>query len=156
MNEILEAKIRELPGEIMDTMDTTKDRLTVMHDALYKVIVVGNTAVGKTSLIWRMKTNDYSEDHETTIGVENARFEMLLGDQYHIKLQLWDTAGQESFRSITRMFYKDSNAIIVCFSLIKRSSFDSLEEWMKEIDTHADSSKLIKYLVGNCADEVDL
>ena len=54
------------------------------------------------------------------------------------------------------MFYKDSNAIIVCFSLIKRSSFDSLEEWMKEIDNHADSSKIIKYLVGNCADEVDL
>ena len=86
MNEILEAKIRELPGEILDTMDTTKDRLTVMHDALYKVIVVGDTAVGKTSLLWRMKTNDYTEDHETTIGVENARFEMMLGDQYHIKL----------------------------------------------------------------------
>ena len=93
MNEILEAKIRELPGEILDIMDTTKERLTVMHDLLYKVIVVGDTSVGKTSLLWRMKTNQYTEEHETTIGVENAKFEMLLGDQNHTKLQLWDTAG---------------------------------------------------------------
>ena len=93
MNEILEAKIRELPGEILDIMDTTKERLTVMHDLLYKVIIVGDTAVGKTSLLWRMKTNEYNDDHETTIGVENAKFEMLLGDQNHTKLQLWDTAG---------------------------------------------------------------
>ena len=93
MNEILEAKIRELPDEILDIMDTTKERLTVMHDLLYKVIIVGDTAVGKTSLLWRMKTNEYNDDHETTIGVENAKFEMLLGDQNHTKLQLWDTAG---------------------------------------------------------------
>ena len=155
MNEILEAKIRELPGEILDIMDTTKERLTVMHDSLYKVIVVGDTAIGKTSLLWRLKTKEYTDEHETTIGVENSKFEMLLGDQIHTKLQLWDTAGQESFRSITRMFYKDSDAIIVCFSLLKRESFESLEEWMNEIDRHADSSKIIKYLVGNCADQVE-
>ena len=86
MNEILEAKIRELPGEIIDILDTTKERLTVMHDCLYKVIVVGDTAIGKTSLLWRLKTKDYTDEHETTIGVENSKFEMLLGDQIHTKL----------------------------------------------------------------------
>ena len=65
---------------------------------------------------------------------------------------MWDTAGQENFRSITRLFYKDSDAIIICFSLTSRESFENLTEWIKDIDKNTDSSNMIKYLVGNCAD----
>ena len=116
------------------------------------MIVVGDPGVGKTALLHRLKTNQYACDHASTIGVVSAKFEMLLQDESHVKLQLWDTAGQEKFRSITRLFYKDSDAIVVCFSLASRESFSNLTEWLKEIDSHADRSHMVKYLVGNCAD----
>ena len=129
--------------------------MTVSYDSLFKVIVVGDAAVGKTSLLHRLKTNRYAEEHASTIGVVNSRFEMMLEESSHVKLQLWDTAGQENFRSITRLFYKDSDAIIVCFSLASRQSFENLTEWIDEIDRYTDTANMVKYLVGNCADAKD-
>ena len=116
------------------------------------MIVVGDPAVGKTALLHRLKTNQYACENASTIGVVSGKFEMLLQEEFHVKLQLWDTAGQEKFRSITRLFYKDSDAIIICFSLASRESFVHLPEWLKEIEEHRDSAKMVKYLVGNCAD----
>ena len=69
----------------------------------------------------------------------------------HIKLQIWDTAGQESFRSITRLFYQESDAVLVCFDITNRKSFESVREWLVEIENHT-KEDIIKYLVGNFAD----
>ena len=72
----------------------------------------------------------------------------------HVKLQIWDTAGQESFRSITRLFYKDSDAVFVCFDITSRKSFESLESWLIEVNNNT-SHNLVRYLVGNFADLED-
>ena len=84
MDVALEAKINGLPGQILD--NDTSTRMSINYDMLYKVIVVGDTAVGKTSLLHRLRTNNFSKDHETTIGVDNHKFEMYLEDKTHVKL----------------------------------------------------------------------
>ena len=76
---------------------------------------------------------------------------MIMRSKTHVKLQIWDTAGQESFRSITRIFYKGSHAVFIVFDITNRKSFESVQEWQKEIENNADSD-VIKYLVGNFAD----
>ena len=92
MNEELKARIDAVPGRVLES-DTSNQRLTVTHDSLYKVIVVGDPGVGKTALLRRLKTNQYACDHASTIGVVSSKFEMMLQDESHVKLQLWDTAG---------------------------------------------------------------
>lgn len=77
-------------------------------DALFKTIVIGDTGVGKSCILNRITQDVFEEDHNVTIGVEFGNFNMLFKDKLNIKLQIWDTAGQESFRSITRTFYKGS------------------------------------------------
>ena len=76
---------------------------------------------------------------------------MIMRGKTHIKLQIWDTAGQESFRSITRLFYQESDAVLICFDITSRSSFDSVREWLVEIENHT-KEDIIKYLIGNFAD----
>ena len=79
---------------------------------------------------------------------------MLIDESYHVKLQIWDTAGEEKFGSITRLFYKDSDAVIVCFNLSERNSFKNLPKWMKDINQNTESDSIVKYLVGTHSDIV--
>ena len=126
----------------------------IEHDYLFKVIVVGDASVGKTTLLHRLQTKEYSGYTKATVGVEHQKFEMILDGVSHVKLQIWDTAGEEKFGSITRLFYKDSDAIVVCFNLTDRSSFDNLPKWMNEINQNTQGDLVIKYLVGTCSDLV--
>ena len=81
----MKAKIDALEGYVLEN-DTSSQRLTVVHDQLHKVIVVGDPGVGKTALLHRLKTNEYAQDNPSTIGVVSSKFEMLLKDEYHVKL----------------------------------------------------------------------
>ena len=89
-----------------------------------------------------------------TIGVEFGNYSMIVKDKHIIKLQIWDTAGQESFRSITRIFYKESHAVILVFDITTEESFDHVSEWYNEISNNAGKDVLI-YLVGNFCDMED-
>jgi small GTP-binding protein len=73
-----------------------------------------------------------------TIGVEFGNYAMVLNNEALIKLQIWDTAGQESFRSITRIFYKGSHAVMLVFDITTRESFNSIRNWQKEIENNAE------------------
>jgi small GTP-binding protein len=128
------------------------------HDAVWKVIIIGDTGVGKSCMISKLIQNVFKGEHNVTIGVEFGNYGMVIrkedGSESLIKLQIWDTAGQESFRSITRIFYKGSQAIIVVFDITSRESFESVRTWQGEIENNADEDVLI-YLVGNFADQLD-
>ncbi len=93
----------------------------------------------------------FKSEHNVTIGVEFGNFGMVMRGKTHIKLQIWDTAGQESFRSITRLFYQESDAVLVCFDITNRKSFEDVREWLVEIENHT-KEDIIKYLIGNFAD----
>ena len=86
-----------------------------------------------------------------TIGVEFGNYVMRIDNQHIIQLQIWDTAGQESFRSIIRIFYKGSHAVVLCYDICSAESYESARQWKEEIENNADRDVLV-YLIGNRAD----
>ena len=98
-----------------------------------------------------MKTGEFEEEHNVTVGVEFIDYTLVLNGDDGVKLQVWDTAGQEQFRAITRSFYKDSDAVFIVFSMINKQSFDSLQNWVNDVDNNA-KENVVKYLVGNFSD----
>ena len=85
------------------------------------------------------------------MGVEFINYGLVLNETDGVKLQVWDTAGQENFRAITRLFYKDSDAVFMTFSITSRKSFESLKNWLQDLNDNT-RQNLVKYLVGNFSD----
>jgi small GTP-binding protein len=139
-------------------LDSRSEMLTVsfliekmFHDSSFKIIIVGESDVGKTSVIESHdRTVPFEEDYSiSTIGVS---FKEISIDE--TVLQIWDTAGQERFQSITPAFYRGSHAIVVCFDLTNRMSFKKVEKWMKSISDHNEKEKChLILLVGNKCDK---
>ena len=147
MDKQVQDKIADLNHELIKVSEDQE----IQHDALFKVIVIGNTGVGKSCILARLIQNTFNDMHNVTIGVEFGNYVMRIDDQYVIQLQIWDTAGQESFRSITRIFYKGSHAVILVYDITSYESYEAVREWKREIENNADRDVLV-YLVGNRVD----
>ena len=119
-------------------------------DALFKIIIIGDSGVGKSCFLLQFTEGDFKEDHNVTIGVEYGAKVLSVAGK-NIKLQIWDTAGQESFRAITRTFYRNANGVILMYDLTRVESFNSLVDWLKEVKQNSDPDVAI-YLVGNMSD----
>jgi len=124
------------------------------YDYLYKVVVIGDSGVGKTNIITRFTTNEFIVENKATIGVEFGHAEFKLADGIKIKVQIWDTAGQERFRAITRGYYKGAHGALVVFDITKAITFRNVEKWITELQEFADSDIVIM-LVGNKTDLKD-
>ena len=98
--------------------------------------------------------NEFKLEHQVTIGVEFGSFVIKL-DGKIVKLQIWDTAGQESFRSITRIFYRGANCVFLCYDITRQETFNNVQDWLKEIKQHA-TQDVVVYLIGNRVDQEDL
>ena len=94
--------------------------------------------------------NDFKVEHQVTIGVEFGAFVVKI-DEKLLKLQIWDTAGQESFRSITRIFYRGAHCVFLTYDITREETFSNILEWLKEVKNHANSDILL-YLIGNRSD----
>lgn len=103
---------------------------------LFKMILVGDSGVGKTSFLKRYTDETFETDYITTIGVD-FKIKTALVDGDVVKLQLWDTAGQERFSSITKNYYRGAHGIIVMFDLTNKSSFESIKDWLRKIQENA-------------------
>jgi Ras-related protein Rab-1A len=123
------------------------------YDYLFKVLIIGNSGVGKSCLLLRFAEDMFSDNYISTIGVD-FKIRKIELEGKSIKLQIWDTAGQERFRTITQSYYRGSNGIIVVYDITDRESFDQVQHWMSEIDAHA-SADVCRLLVGNKADLQD-
>lgn len=123
------------------------------YDYLFKVLIIGNSGVGKSCLLLRFAEDMFSDNYISTIGVD-FKIRKLELDGKSIKLQIWDTAGQERFRTITKSYYRGSNGIVVVYDITDRESFEQVQHWMSEIDAHA-SADVCRLLVGNKADLED-
>lgn len=106
--------------------------------------------MGKSCLSLKFTDDKYHPEHEATLGVEFASKNVKLGD-YVIKIQIWDTAGQESFKSITRSYYKGSIVALIVYDITKRDSFENVSKWLQEIRSHS-HEKVEVVLIGNKSD----
>lgn len=106
------------------------------YDHLFKLLLVGDSGVGKSSMITRFTDDSFSESYLTTIGVD-YKIRMILVNDKNVKLQIWDTAGQERFRTITSTYYRGSNGIFVVFDISYKDSFENVEKWLDEVRKNA-------------------
>lgn len=117
---------------------------------LFKYIIIGDTGVGKSCLLLQFTDKRFQPVHDLTIGVEfGARLVTI--DQQQIKLQIWDTAGQESFRSITRSYYRDAAGALLVYDITRRESFNHLSRWLEEARQNGNPNMTIM-LIGNKSD----
>lgn len=96
------------------------------QEVLFRVIIVGDTGVGKSCLLMRYSEDSFKEQHSVTIGVEFGTKNFMI-ENHPVKLQIWDTAGQESFRSITRSFYRRADGVFLVYDTTARHTFENCE-----------------------------
>ncbi|XP_044538642.1 ras-related protein Rab-2A-like [Gracilinanus agilis] len=117
---------------------------------LFKFIIIGDTGVGKSCLLLQFTDKRFQPVHDLTIGVEfGARFITI--DDKQIKLQIWDTAGQETFRSITRSYYRGAAGALLMYDITQRNTFNHLTTWLEDVLQHS-SSNMVVMLIGNKSD----
>ena len=119
------------------------------YDYLYKILLIGNSSVGKSSIFSRYVDNSYSDLSVSTIGVD-FKIKTLKINNKIVKLQIWDTNGQERFRTITNSYYRNSHGILVVFDITDRKSFTELRNWLNDADRYTENA--CKILVGNKCD----
>ena len=119
-------------------------------ESLFKILLLGDSGVGKSCIIIRYIENNFSNNLMNSIGVD-FKLKNIEIDSKKIKLQIWDTAGQERFKTITTSYYKGAHAILVVFDITDRDSFDHVRNWMADIDKFAKEG-VLRILVGNKCD----
>ena len=120
------------------------------YEQLYKIIIIGDSGVGKSNILGRYLQNKFREDTKSTVGVEFGSKKMVI-ENIPIKLQIWDTAGQERYRSITSAYYKGSKGCFIVYDITNPQSFDDIQKWYEEIKRSGDKGVSI-ILVGNKCD----
>ena len=122
-------------------------------ELLYKILLLGDSSVGKTCFLMRYADNTFQEIHMSTIGLDYKLKSVQLDDGKIVKIQIWDTAGQDRFRSITKNYYKGAHGIILIYDVTSRKTFDSVKNWISQIKEEV-SDKVNIILVGNKIDDV--
>ena len=119
-------------------------------DISFKLIVIGDSGVGKSCLTNKATKNIFEENYNATIGFEFFNFNIKFGEKI-IKLQIWDTCGQELYRSLITNFYRNSSLAIIVYTVTDRSTFENIDIWYKELRTHSNPNVKV-FLIGNKID----
>ena len=121
-------------------------------EVLYKILLLGDSSVGKTCFLMRYTDNTFQEIHMSTIGLDYKLKNVQLDDGKMVKIQIWDTAGQDRFRSITKNYYKGAHGIILIYDITNKKSFENVRTWINQIKEEV-SEKVSIILVGNKIDD---
>ena len=119
---------------------------------IYKILLLGDSSVGKTCFLMRYTENTFQEIHMSTIGLDYKLKNVQLDDGRMVKIQIWDTAGQDRFRSITKNYYKGAHGIILLYSVTDKKTFENVRNWISQIKEEV-SEKVTIILVGNKIDD---
>jgi len=120
------------------------------YDFLFKVVLIGDSGVGKSNLLSRFTRNEFNLESKSTIGVEFATRSINV-DSKTVKAQIWDTAGQERYRAITSAYYRGAVGALLVYDIAKHATYVNVTRWLKELRDHADTNIVIM-LVGNKSD----
>ncbi|EFJ12174.1 rab family GTPase [Selaginella moellendorffii] len=120
------------------------------YDYLFKVVLIGDSGVGKSNLLSRFTRNEFSLESKSTIGVEFATRSINV-DGKLVKAQIWDTAGQERYRAITSAYYRGAVGALLVYDITRPVTYENVERWLKELKDHTDSN-IVVMLVGNKSD----
>eukprot|EP00468_Gymnochlora_sp_CCMP2014_P006074 CAMPEP_0167760978 /NCGR_PEP_ID=MMETSP0110_2-20121227/11895_1 /TAXON_ID=629695 /ORGANISM="Gymnochlora sp., Strain CCMP2014" /LENGTH=214 /DNA_ID=CAMNT_0007647567 /DNA_START=95 /DNA_END=739 /DNA_ORIENTATION=+ len=120
-------------------------------DHMFKIVLVGDSGVGKSNLLSRFTRNVFSTDEKSTIGVEFATRIVEMDDGKFVKAQIWDTAGQERYRAITNAYYRGAVGAMMIYDVTKASTFTNIVRWLRELRDHA-SGDIVLHLIGNKID----
>jgi Ras-related protein Rab-10 len=123
------------------------------YDLLFKLLLIGDSGVGKTCVLFRFSDDTFNTTFISTIGIDfKIKTVELQGKK--IKLQIWDTAGQERFHTITTSYYRGANGILLVYDITNPKSFDNISKWLRNINEHA-SEDVERMLIGNKCDMDD-
>lgn len=120
------------------------------YDYLFKVVLIGDSGVGKSNILLRFTRDEFNVDSKSTIGVEFATRTVKIGERI-IKTQIWDTAGQERYRAITSAYYRGAVGALIVYDITREDTFDNVDRWLRELRDHADP-EIVIMLVGNKCD----
>jgi small GTP-binding protein len=120
------------------------------YDMIFKVVLIGDSGVGKSNILLRYLKNEFSFESKATVGVEfgSKRFDI---EGYKVKAQIWDTAGQERYKSITNAYYKGAKGALLVYDISRRETFDSVDRWIPDLKSNGDEQVTI-LLIGNKCD----
>ena len=121
------------------------------EDCVYKVLLLGDSTVGKTCFLMKYTDKSFQEVHMSTIGLDYRLKTMTLKNGKNIKLQIWDTAGQDRFRAITKNYYKGANGIILIYDVTSIQTYENVKNWITQIREEA-SKNVVIYIAGNKID----
>ena len=120
------------------------------YEMMVKVIIIGDSSVGKTNIMNKYLKNIFNEDSKATVGVEFGS-KLFTIDGHNIKAQIWDTAGQEKYKAITGAYYKGSKGAFIVYDITRKETFDSVDRWINDLKCTADP-KITIILIGNKCD----
>ncbi|KAK9333323.1 P-loop containing nucleoside triphosphate hydrolase protein [Lipomyces doorenjongii] len=123
-------------------------------DYIAKIVMIGDSACGKSSLTVRLTDNTFSENHDVTIAAEIGSKIVPVDDNVYIKLQIWDTAGQEHYRAVTRSYFRNATGCLLVYDVTRRDTFLHVQEWLADLRAQADP-EICVLLVGNKCDLSD-
>ncbi|XP_070828863.1 ras-related protein Rab-8B-like isoform X1 [Chaetodon trifascialis] len=123
------------------------------YDYLFKLLLIGDSGVGKTCLLFRFSEDSFNTTFISTIGID-FKIRTIELDGKRVKLQIWDTAGQERFRTITTAYYRGAMGIMLVYDICNEKSFENIKNWIRNIEEHA-SSDVEKMVLGNKCDMTD-
>ena len=132
-------------------MSKSKEKENTNSDNIFKILTIGEQAVGKTSILRRYVENKFMKHHLSTIGIDYLSKTIKIKGK-EIKLKIWDTAGQERYRNITNQIYKGSDGIVLVFDVTNEDSFNQISEWMKQITENVSKDEISIILIGNKCD----
>ena len=118
----------------------------------FKIILIGDPGVGKTSIMSKYISNEFKSSYQSTLGVEFKSKEIYLDNSSCAILKIWDTCGQERFRSITRQYFKNSNGVLLVFDLTNKETIKKLNVWLKDVTENINDDSCVIFLIGNKMD----
>jgi Ras-related protein Rab-8A len=131
-------------------IDSGTNNQSVVYNS-YKVLLLGNSYVGKTCILLRFSEDIFKENYDVTIGL-NYRIKSMTVENNPIKMQIWDTSGEEKFKAIAKNFYRGAHGVLLVYDICQKNSFLDVKSWIEQIIENADNDDIVMILCGNKCD----